>query len=239
MIEQRHEQLRRRMHRCRWGVHARLTQSLLLLMVGLSLVLHPSCGQKTPTEPGGVWPAGYVHCGGIETEVVPVTNPITGQTWMHRNLGARRAATRSTDVSAYGDLYQWGRFADGHQCRGSSTTGTLSRTDQPHHGNFIFISRSALDWRSPQNDHLWQGVDGVNNPCPVGYRLPTAAELEAERQSWSSENAAGAFASPLKWPLAGERYFSSGELGDAGSLGLYWPSTVDGTNARYLYFLSS
>ena len=56
---------------------------------------------------------------------------------MDRNLGATQAATSSTDVDAYGDLYQWGRFSDGHQCRTSATTATLSSIDQPAHGDFI------------------------------------------------------------------------------------------------------
>ena len=56
---------------------------------------------------------------------------------MDRNLGATQAATSSTDVDAYGDLYQWGRFSDGHQCRTSATNPTLSSTDQPAHGDFI------------------------------------------------------------------------------------------------------
>jgi hypothetical protein len=124
-----------------------------------------------------------------------VTNPATGKTWMDRNLGASQVATSSTDANAYGDLYQWGRGSDGHQCRNSPNTSTLSSTDQPGHGSFIF---SPSDWRSPQNGNLWQGLSGINNPCPSGYRLPTEAELNSERLSWISNNAAGAFASPLK-----------------------------------------
>jgi serine/threonine protein kinase len=72
-----------------------------------------------------------------QTAVVNVTNPATGRVWMDRNLGASRAATSSTDAQAYGDLYQWGRAADGHQKRTSATTTTLSSGDQPGHGSFI------------------------------------------------------------------------------------------------------
>jgi uncharacterized protein (TIGR02145 family) len=171
---------------------------------------------------------------------VDVTNPVTGKIWMDRNLGASQAATGSTDTAAYGDLYQWGRGADGHQCRNSATTFTLSSTDQPGHGDFILTNSGNYDWRSPQNNNLWQGVNGVNNPCPSAYRLPTDAELEAERTSWMSNNDAGAFASPLKFPVAGGRDNSNnGSLSFVGSVGFYWSSTVNGTNAYYLYFFSS
>ncbi len=188
---------------------------------------------------GGTWPPGTVHCSGTPTAIVDVTNPATGKTWMDRNLGASRAATSSADPQAYGDLYQWGRFADGHQCRNSPTTSTLSSSDTPGHGNFILTLNIPTDWRSPQNPNLWQGVNGINNPCPGGYRLPTDAELNAERLSWSSNGAAGAFNSPLKLPVAGYRYYSNGSLGYVGSAGVYWSATVDGATARRLYFGSS
>ena len=173
----------------------------------------------------GQYPAGTVHCAGATT-VVDVTNPTTGRIWMDRNLGATQVATSSTDVNSYGDLYQWGRRADGHQCRTSATTSTLSSIDQPAHGDFILAPNASLDWRSPQNANLWQGVNGVNNPCPSGYRIPTETELEAERLSWSQNNSVGAFASPLKLPVPGRRNFSDGLFSVVGSDGFYWSSSV-------------
>jgi len=137
-----------------------------------------------------------------------------------------------------GDLYQWGRAADGHEKRDSETTSTLSTTDTPGHGDIITTSSSPYDWRSPQNDNLWQGVDGVNNPCPAGFRLPTQAEWNAERGSWSSNNSSGAYGSPLKLPVAGYRYRGDGSLGNVGSRGDYWSSSVDGAGARRLNFRS-
>ena len=168
-----------------------------------------------------------------------VYNPKTGKTWMDRNLGANRVAQSSTDSEAYGDLYQWGRGTDGHEKRTSGTTSTLSSSNNPGHGNFILAPNSPHDWRNPQNPNLWQGVNGTNNPCPPGFRLPTEAEWEAERQSWSNNNAADAFKSPLRLPVAGNRNGSNGSLGLVGSYGSYWSATVDGTNARRLYFYSS
>ena len=165
-----------------------------------------------------------------------VLNPATGKIWMDRNLGATQVATSSTDAASYGYLYQWGRGTDGHQIRTSGTTGTLSSTDSPGHGNFILAPNSPYDWRSPQNNSLWQGGSGINNPCPSGYRLPTDAEWNAERLSWSSNNAADAFASPLKLPVAGSRSSSDGSLSNAGSYGYYWSSTISSAYSRGLLF---
>lgn len=183
------------------------------------------------------YPPGTVHCDPSNpTAIVEVTNPITGKIWMDRNLGAAQVATSSTDSASYGDLYQWGRFADGHQCRTSGTTTSLSSSDVPGHGSFISAPNSPYDWRSPQNMNLWQVLNGVNNPCPTGYGLPTEVELNAERLSWSSSNAAGAFASQLKLPMAGLRGYSDGSFDYVGSLGGYWSSTVSGAYSRIVIF---
>ena len=165
-----------------------------------------------------------------------VTNPSTGLTWMDRNLGAQRVALSSTDDKAYGDLYQWGRAADGHQCRTSSTTATNSSDDTPGDALFITEGSSPYDWRSSQNDNLWQGVDGTNNPCPGGYRLPTETELDNEHLSWGSDNAAGAFGSVLKFSMGGRRRYTDGVLEYVGTDGGYLTSTVSGTDIRNLAF---
>jgi|TARA_B100000609_G_scaffold196212_1_gene191334 uncharacterized protein (TIGR02145 family) len=168
-----------------------------------------------------------------------VTNPVTGRTWMDRNIGASRAATSSTDASAFGNLYQWGRGSDGHQYRKSEATNILSDTDQPGHNDFIINNNSPWDWKETQNDSLWQGVDGINNPCPTGYRLPTETEWEEEVESWTSEDHNGAYGSVLKLPMAGYRLASNGSLDNVGTRGGYWSSTVSGILANYLHFNSS
>ncbi len=182
-------------------------------------------------QPQPQYPAGTVYCNGSPTLVIDVTNPSTGKTWMDRNLGASQVATSATDANAYGDLYQWGRRSDGHQCRTSLTTNSLSSVDQPSHGSFIIndMSNTTQDWRIPQNSNLWQGVNGINNPCPVGYRLPTEIELNAERATWSSSNVAGGFASNLKWVATGRRFPYDG-FHNVGNWGYYWSSTVSSTN---------
>jgi len=147
--------------------------------------------------------------------------------WLDRNLGASRVATAFNDSLSYGDLFQWGRGDDGHQNRDSGVTSTLSATDNPGHSNFIYSTVTPFDWRSPQNTNLWQGVRGINNPCPNGWRLPTRAEWEAELASWSRQGYHRAFASHLKLPAAGARYL--GEATHAKNMGthsFYWSSEV-------------
>jgi uncharacterized protein (TIGR02145 family) len=161
-----------------------------------------------------------------------------GQTWMDRNLGASRVATAMDDEQAYGDLYQWGRGTDGHEKRDNiGTTSDLSSFDTPGHEDFIMVSSSPHDWRVGQNDNLWQGASGINNPCPAGFRLPTELEWSYEINSWvSGTNFTGAYNSPLKLVPAGYRYSSNGTLSLAGSTGLYWSATVVGGFSRRLFF---
>lgn len=146
----------------------------------------------------------------------PVTT-FTGRVWLDRNLGASRVATSITDTKAYGDLYQWGRLTDGHEKRTSPTTWTRSSSDVPGHGAFILVDAIGFNWRNPPNSNLWQGVDGINNPCPPGFRVPTSTELQAERPSWRENG--------LRLVWAGEREFRySGFIQYAGSGGYYHTS---------------
>lgn len=170
-----------------------------------------------------------------QTTIVDVTNPITGATWMDRNLGATQAATSNTDAAAFGDLYQWGRATDGHQLVTSGTTAVLSATETPGHADFIVSPNMPMDWLDTPNYNLWQGVSGINNPCPLGYRLPTTTELEAERATWSSQDYIGAFNSVLKLTNPGYRQASNGTL-DINQTGYYYSSNTENSNASYLAF---
>lgn len=170
------------------------------------------------------------------TAVVDVTNTTTGETWMDRNLGASQVATSSTDAASYGDLYQWGRFTDGHQCRNSTVSTTLATDITPGVTDFIEPPGVPFDWVASQNDDLWQESTNYNNPCPTGYRIPTEAEMNAEIASWNTQDADGAFGSPLKLTVGGFRHgaFSTIDLDD--EYGYYWVTDTDGTNARHVIF---
>ena len=169
-----------------------------------------------------------------------VVNPVTGKVWLDRNLGATQVADSSKHEASYGDLYQWGRAADGHQVRTSANQNTQATTSLADEGSNLWDGKFIIgfpDWLTPAATDLWTGTAAENNPCPSGYRVPTNAEWNQERLTWSSNNAAGAFASPLKLPLAGFRNGTDGMPVFVGTQGYYWSSTVVGSNSRHLVFV--
>lgn len=192
----------------------------------------------TTSIPQPAYPAGTVNCGFVTT-VIEITSP-AGRVWMDRNLGAATVATSSADANAFGDLYQWGRRADGHQCRNLAnvTSGALN-TDTPCHGMFIQTNSSPYDWRSPQSTSLWQGLSGTNNPCPTGYRLPTQTEWQAEINAIGAANMniEGFYTSTLKLTAAHRRNCTNNSWNT--SLGSYWSSTLNGTWARGFTIVTS
>jgi len=162
---------------------------------------------------------------GSQVSYGSVLNTETNDCWFDRNLGASQVCISYDDSNCYGDLFQWGRGDDGHQIRTSETTLILSSTDSPGHDKFILNSTDPYNWRDPQNDNLWQGVDGVNNPCPTGWRVPTHVEFDDERLTWTSNDLYGAYNSPLKFPAAGDREQNDGYINGGGVHGLFWTST--------------
>jgi len=152
--------------------------------------------------------------------------------WMDRNLGAFRVATAYNDSAAYGDLFQWGRLDDGHQTRTSVTTTTLSSTDVPGHGNFILAPNSPYDWRSPQNNSLWQGVSGTNNPCPSGWRLPTLTECEDMQSVLQACSQYSVVFEVLKLPNAGRRSRIDGSFYQSSNF-WYWTSSTRESSGVY------
>ncbi len=203
-------------------------------MVIINPIVYKS--EKEPPVPPFVCGDTVIGQDGLEYGTVLAAD---GNCWLDRNLGATRVATGYDDSQSYGDYYQWGRLRDGHEKSNSGTTSTRSSIDVPGHGNFITSSSSPYDWRSPQNNNLWQGVDGVNNVCPAGFRLPTSAEWSTLVSAENITNRRAAYASSLKLPAAGARSRSSGGIYAVESDGYYWSSPVSGTNACNLNFDAS
>lgn len=176
-----------------------------------------------------------------------IISPTTGRKWLDRNLGASQVATSFDDYKAYGDLFQWGRPADGHQLINwtSSTAGVavngitdvLATSDNPGHNNFINATvSSSRDWRSDDNSNRWATIP--QGPCPSGWHVPTIAEWQAEvsitqlgtAASGGITNINTAY-SQLKLTATGYRRgfgTSAGQFGQVSTMGHYWSSSVRG-----------
>ena len=161
---------------------------------------------------------------------IPTATSATGKIWMDRNLGATQASTLSNESASFGNLYQWGRATDGHQLINSTTTQTPSASTTSANSYFV-VGSNQRDWLSTSNNNLWQGVNGVNNPCPKGFRIPTKQEWIDEKATWNPQNASGALASPLKLPDTQKfrNFTDGGQL----SATYYWSSTVENVTSTY------
>ncbi len=168
-----------------------------------------------------------------------------GNCWLDRNLGATEVANSSADYNAYGSLFQWGRGADGHQlviwtASDSGTlvypaTTTLSSTDNPGFNDFIIGSN---DWRSPDNNNLWQGVNGVNNPCPVGFAVPTRVQWQALLIAEGITSPATGYNSSLKLTTTGYITTPNGVFNPPAPNLYYWSRTI-AINAALVYVVDN
>ena len=168
----------------------------------------------------------------------------TGRIWLAYNLGASKIPTTISDADGLGSYYQWGRGSDDHEIfrpLPSATTQTLSTTTSPNNGGAFILgqnnpqvpaqmttwgnSKTFADWLTTRNEQLWQGINGTNNPCPNGYRLPTIEEFQNEVSYFSPSNSTGAFASTLKLTINGLRSNNSGNISSA-TRGNYWTSST-------------
>ncbi|MDI1307625.1 MAG: hypothetical protein PSX42_22650, partial [bacterium] len=179
------------------------------------------------------------------TVIAEITSTKTGRTWMDRNLGASsnaNAPLTSVDYNyTYGCFYQYGRGNDGHASVNNTsltssaafftgTSGGQSSSSTP--GNTDFYNVGV--WFNGAYGSLWIGTE--NNPCPVGYSVPTVVEMDNEIGT-SIVNSATAASSSLHLQAAGRRNYT-GSYEFAGE-GWYWTTfTGYGFRAGDVYKVS-
>ncbi len=195
-----------------------------------------------------------------QRDVVPFASvENAGGIWMSRNLGAIRDCTAINDSQCFGNLYQWGRAADGHQLIDRSIPGncfdnagtSVVCTDASVAQNILsgsitvtidpaeFIADPSADWTASGVDDdgalraaAWAD-GGVNDICPAGYVVPT---IEQFIQAYNHVSDTSGFESSLKLPTSSTRLGSNAVLvsvlddGD-NVTGQYWVSQVsDGSS---------
>jgi hypothetical protein len=172
-----------------------------------------------------------------------------GKIWTRQNLGSPRVAFNSIDEAAYGHVFQWGRWDDGHQVPTSSViTGNASiqNPSQIAPGNPAFIKSETLSsawWGAGgATTNTWSGTipTAVNgkNPCTAlgaGWRMPTATEWQNIINLESITDTYTAFRSNLKLPAGSYRISQTGIVGQSGDVGRFWTSTADGGNAMAVF----
>ncbi|MCE3074979.1 T9SS type A sorting domain-containing protein [Chryseobacterium gwangjuense] len=210
--------------------------------------LTPACNNTDPgTTPGDIGCVSFTYKG--QPVSYTTVRGQDGKVWLQQNLGSTQVATSQTDTNSYGDLFQWGRWDDGHQLRNSLTTAMPS-VNNPSGlaGITAFIVGSgtgAYWWNTNALTDKWSGENtaaitsetGVD-PCRAigqGWRLPTQADWTTAVSSEGISNPSTAYNSKLKLPAAGNRSPSDASFTYEGQRGYYWSSDVSGSGGKYLY----
>ncbi len=186
-------------------------------------------------------------------------------TMMDRNLGATSATPG--EVEALGLFYQWGRkdpFLGGSSILNTSQQAFSTLTSWPTavtsdmtYGNidyaranpttFIICNRNNYDWLYAEDNtfgaQLWASTKTVDDPCPVGYRIPDGGingvwetafesdyfdvEYDATNQGWNfgkSDTSEYLTEEASCWyPAAGSKSMYNGSFGGSIAIsGSYW-----------------
>jgi hypothetical protein len=185
-----------------------------------------------------------------------------GQNWLNNNLGANysniskaavfnpiKKATSKGDYNAYGSLFQWGRYSDGHELfnwfannAGTAVVGTTTtRYDSPPSPYSYISNTDPGDWRLIANGQLWQNdLNETNNPCPYGFLVPANTDFDyIENGKYGSyyQTRDSAASSILAFPLAGRRN-GTGSYASGNAEFLLWNRTTSQQTSSRSYYMA-
>lgn len=213
--------------------------------------LSPACNNTDPgSSTGDLGCVKFNYRG--QTVNYTTVRAADGNVWLQQNLGSHQVATSLSDANSYGDLFQWGRWDDGHQLRSSGTAATPSANSPDGLAGtnaFVTGSGSGSWWATNATSDRWNeesssSVTPTNgaDPCKAvgqGWRLPTSTEWVTLVGAEGISNPATAYSSYLKLPAGGYRSNTTGAFTFVGQRGYFWSSETANTGGRYLYIGSA
>lgn len=157
--------------------------------------------------------------------------------------------------------YTYSTYSDSTIPENIPASVSLSEVQSQHNENkFYYMVNSPWDWCSPPNATLWNSGTEMNpmkteyDPCPLGWRIPTYAEIEKLCMNYSSftcddkdrpgrwftgSTSYTATVSQLFLPAAGLLYCRDGGSCNRGIYGYYWSSRPSIMEAYEFCFHSS
>lgn len=166
-----------------------------------------------------------------------------GNIWLQQNLGSKKVASTYNDEDSLGDLFQWGRWDDGHQLIVSLPD---TRNEAPNPNNPAGLDKQGTNpFYYQQVNTWWLSGDATDNwtaatpaqatatngcdPCRLigeGWRLPTKEEMKNVYTLEHITDGYGGARSNLKLPCAGYRLPQAPSVMERGTAGIYWTSTA-------------
>ena len=225
-----------------------MNKNYFYLFLLISQFFHAQDCVTPGTNPGDTGSVTFTYSG-IETNYTTV-RALDGNIWLQQNLGSENVAASEFDESAYGDLFQWGRWDDGHQKRNAAVLSTMPSPNNPiglANGTEYFYTGAPEWWANGTVSDQWEAAtpfeataDNGCDPCKAlgaNWSLPTKDDWTAIIAAETITNVATAFGSNLKLAVAGSK-LPSGNFNFTGVRGYYWSKTTsDNDNyAKYLYY---
>jgi hypothetical protein len=162
-----------------------------------------------------------------------------GNIWLQQNLGSKRVANDLRDEDGMGDLFQWGRWDDGHQLINDLNVRHTDSKTNPSMLNKSGMNPFYYDiinvwWSYGTIDDKWTAATPNDvsetvgcDPCKAlgaEWRLPTWDEFEKEINL--EYKSMGGYLTNLKLTLGGYKREEGSELIGRARAGMYWTSTA-------------
>lgn len=175
--------------------------------------------------------------------------------WIRQNVGSTQVASSATDAAAYGDLFQFGRWDDGHQVR--TPGNVMDGMPVPNNpaglnlsGNNPFYKGGGITWYNDgTTDDRWNAASPAQatatngcDPCKQifggGWQMPSLADWQSVLELEGVSNVTTGFNSNLKLTAAGTRNHLLGTLSDEGVTSEYWSTNAEPGSAPQAMYIN-